>query len=441
MKHPNPSHTRPDAKFIHSKEMYVSLKHVFKYGLILVALLTFLNVYVFQAQAQDSQANDLYSIKRVSVKAQAGERTVPKTRDAALWMGEQRALERVISRLVTPASRDRALQLIRDLKPSQIRALIDNYEVVRESVSAIAYEGEITYHFNPDEIRKFFKRHSLNYIERVSSPVVLVMVMRALDTVWIWEETNLWLSFWEGKKPSSPMVPFILAGSAEDRTYLRRRDLLALRQDRLSAVMSSYKLSSETGRILVVALDFHSSDANPFSSLDVRVVEIDNLGQRQRYAISVPEAETLEARLLLAQSLAILAIEDNWKINLPPLTEERSTAQLEIEIRSFQDWLAIRDRLSDRDKFSNVLFHKLSLRDALVSVTYNGSIEGLVKAVAQQTYSYQRDEDSLAKPEKDELQGKSLKGKSAEDARPDAALKHSQESQQVQKYILKYISR
>jgi hypothetical protein len=132
--------------------------------------------------------------------------TAAAAREAAHAEGHVKAMDKLLARLLP---RDE-ISLIRQLKPAEILAYVQDFSVGNERTSDVRYLAELTFRFRPDPVRELLRASGLKHAETMSKPVVVLPIFGAGDAAVLWGEGNPWWAAWAARPPGGWLVPLIV---------------------------------------------------------------------------------------------------------------------------------------------------------------------------------------------------------------------------------------
>ncbi len=321
--------------------------------------------------APPAQAGDVYAVKNVAVSATASSAT--KARQNAILQGYKKALARLLRRLTLPEdwqrlpkiSGRRARKLALQLEPSRVRT------------SQRQYKAELSIHFDPKRVREILRGAEIPYSEIQARPALLLPLYQTKDSIFLWEESNLWRSAFAAQDLDNIPVPFLLpVGDVSDiravsPESVRRADasiLLPFAENyEARHILIAQAIAQEDSRALRVALLYLRPDGNP--------------GERVSFFLA--DDEGTPDLLARAVQTALRITSDGWKRRALIAHDAPRTRRLQAQYESMEEWQRILTRLKTVPLLENHVVRLIGRRSALIDIRFRGAPETFALALAQ----------------------------------------------------------
>lgn len=321
-------------------------------------------------------AQEVFTVTDVRVDATA--ETAAAARETALAEGQRRALGRLLERLTLRADHAR----LPALEPSQIAALVRNFEVEEEKTSPVRYLARLTVRFKPGAVRGLLRSHGVPFAETLSKPVLVLPVYDMAGALALWDDRNPWRTAWARQPKRDGLVPLVapLADLAD-----------------IADIGAEQAVRGDDARIAAIARRYGAADALvalarlrtvPLTNLPVLEVSVSRFGAVaqeetivETFTAASPEgSEELLARA--AEAVAV-AVEENWKRDNLLRFDREGELTVAVPIEGLEDWLEVKRRL-ERVAFirrSDLVY--LSRGEARARLRFIGEQEQLTLALAQ----------------------------------------------------------
>ncbi len=324
--------------------------------------------------AAQARGNDVYTVAKVEVEAEAGDAV--KAKQIAINDGQQAAFRALMKRL-THASVHPRLPILDD---SMVERMIDGFSVRRESNSSTRYIATLDFSFEPNSVRDILNRFGLPYTEQQAAPLVLLPVMTEAGGVKA-GTANSWYEALEGVDGEHTLAAVKLAAPRPDfspgtiSNPTSREVLETLRQQ--------YRAEN-----LVLALAEVDAQA---TKLRVRLIGQDSVGPVfLERSYPVRDRDTAAAARFAAK-IAVGVLEGRSKsTRLASLAEtggipaNLETVTMSVEFSGLKQWQDMRKRLQKIPGLQGLDVKALNARGASISVEFAGGAERLTQAAQSQ---------------------------------------------------------
>jgi len=326
----------------------------------------------------EAHAQDVFTVSDVEVDETAA--SSDEARTAALAKGENMAWQLLVDRLVLAPDQERVLRVGR----SQITDLVRSFSVEDERVSSERYIANLTYKFNPDEVRRIIRQQNVPFAE-TRGPVLLVLpvtVEGGTATLWSEEAGDGWLEAWQNAPPGHGLIRFrVPFGDLSDLLALDADDALAGNWNLMGPLAERYGADG----VLVAVLDTDGG-------VGVNLTQYtEAIGQQVPLlpspVVGQANADLGPERLAAAVDLVDRSVNESWKEANLLTMESESTIVVDVNFQGMNDWLAVRQLLQDQAIVESVEPMMLSSTRARIEVVFFGDIVRLQTALRQQGYA------------------------------------------------------
>jgi len=340
-----------------------------------VLILAFAVLSAGAGRAQDS--GDLFTVRGVAVDETAA--TAADARQAALAVGQRRAFRRLMARLVPEDQQP----LIPQVDANTLQYYVLDFSVNNERTSAVRYLADLTFRFNPTEVRNLLRGAGVAFAETRSKPVVVLPVYR--DTVTestLWLGNNPWRETWAQRPGDDGLVPMLVPiGDLEDFAAIDAAKALAGDAEALRAIAARY------GSEDVLVTEASQSGDPQSGSAVLRVVT-------RRYNGGVPgitlrdnlvqvTGEPYEGFLQRAAARIDDAVQEAWKQQYLLQYGNQRSILVFVPLEGLDDWLTVRRRLEGVAAIQQAGLTTLSPKEAQLEIIFVGDEQRLTRALAQ----------------------------------------------------------
>jgi hypothetical protein len=327
---------------------------------LVLVLIAFCLVPLAAARAD----SDPYTVADVAVSASASSSGEAQT--IAINSGRQQAWQRLIHRL----TRSLDWAKVPPLDDIGIQRLIRTYRIADERRSTTRYVAKVTYVFNADAVRRFFRGANIAYTDVQARPILVLPMGQA------YAPHSPWAAAWADPKFAQSAPPLVtLTGDAAEGVTL-------------SSLQFSAATWSDVGPY---AERMHAAQAVLAQALPARdhiTVRLRLLGpgvSQNLPDVTVPFAPgTAPAKSFGDTADAVAeSIANAWKSRSAVDFNARAKLTVDVKISSIADWGQVQQRLAAIPAVVDVNIAAMNTGQARVVLTYAGSLDQLHDFLAQ----------------------------------------------------------
>jgi hypothetical protein len=282
------------------------------------------------------QSADPFTVRNVSVDISA--ENVGVARDRALAAGQRQAYDLLLQRLTTSADWSR----LPKLSDAELENAVLDVGIDQEKRSAVRYLATLSVRFKPDAIRRLLRGANIAYAEWRGRPVVVLPLFQSENGPLFSETPNPWRDAWRAGG-SQGVVPLSVPNPEQTEGTVTTAQVAAGGPEVLAAVAQRFNtqdvlLASATPVRLdggKVKLDVVLSGIGPVAA---------PLSGTRSYDGDV--GETLDMVLRRAVEDIAKSANDNWKSGNLLQFDRQAAMPVIVPLSGFDDWLAVRDRLT-----------------------------------------------------------------------------------------------
>lgn len=318
---------------------------------------------------------DLFTSPAVPVDVTA--ESAQAARDQAFAQARTAGLREVLKRLTAESDHGN----LPTVTGADLERMVTSLQIANEKTAPNRYIASISMQFNGDSVRALLRQSGIQYTEARALPVLIVPVLTEGGQPSLWTDPSPWLDAWARQDGSQHLVPAVVPfGDVEDVITLNAEQALAGDADSILALAQRY--GAESALVFHARLDIEPGTRN--ASVDV---SMKSYGP-DRYdpislAFSGSAAEGTEPFLAAIAELLISDISKQWKVATIQRFAVESELTALVPVTGLQDWNDISNRIGRIHLVKQQSLKALTVRDALITVTYGGEAETMQDAFAR----------------------------------------------------------
>lgn len=361
-------------------------------------------------------ADDVFTVAGVKVDAKA--ENAVAAREKAFSTAQTVAFTAIATKLLG----DEEAKNYKIPDTATIAAMIKDFEVTNEQISAVEYIGTYTFRFEGNAVRNRFNVQGLKYSDVASKPLLVLPFYQVGAVTSIWRDGNPWLKAWNHADLKGGLVPInVPLGDALDVADIGDDQAMNMQPDKLQEILTRY--SSKEAIILIAKPTVASSGSVP-SDLSVMIYRTDNGTPELSQTVRVtPDAGSTSADALYDKAVRQVRgiLQKNWKTktmidpvqgqiagtsdipvsdpNYSPYDHQaaspyaspatnpagglNNTITVHVQFTTMQEWVTTRQALQTVQGISDMKVRSVTPREAQVDLTFSGGIERLRTLLAQ----------------------------------------------------------
>ncbi len=336
-------------------------------------LAIFVVTLLFVPAAARAQLADTYTVRDIQVDTR--DQNVNLARDRALMEGQREAYQTLMQRLTAPADWPR----LPKISDAELQDIVIDVGIDQEKRSTVRYLATLSVRFKPDAIRRLLRSANIAYAEWRGRPVVVLPVLQGDSGPVPAEAPNPWRDAWKSSAAQG-VVPFYVPTAEQTDGTVAAAQAATGAPEVLASLGQRFNAQDQ---VIAVAVPQRLEGGN--AKLDVSIVGSGPVGGLLSGSRSyVGEAgETLD--MLFRRAVADIAktANDGWKSgNLLQYDRSASLAVM-VPINGFEDWLALRDRLTRSTPVRSYEVAALSKSEAALVLHYVGDQQQLEAVFVQ----------------------------------------------------------
>ncbi|MDF2097175.1 DUF2066 domain-containing protein [Aquibaculum arenosum] len=332
--------------------------------------------------ALPAAAQDLYTVRGVAVEATASDAT--QAREAALAMGQSRALRRLWERLI-PADR---MGQAPSLSSERILNLIEDFGVSNERSGDDRYSAEMSVRFKPGEVRRILREANVPYAEQRGPRLLVVPLFADSNGTRLWEEPNPWRDAW-ARRTEAGLVPIeVPLGDLNDIAAIDAARAEALDRDALDAIAATY--DAEEVLVSIARLSGNPQSGDAGLSIELRRIGPQRDGGLEMASLRQQDGEPTRRFYDRAVQEVDGRVQGEWKRANVLSFDRQDDLLVRVPINSLRDWVEVRRRLQGSSRVTGHEIRHLSRSEGIVSLAFVGGEEELSRALAARSLRLER---------------------------------------------------
>ncbi|MCC5981227.1 MAG: DUF2066 domain-containing protein [Oceanicaulis sp.] len=320
-------------------------------------------------------AQSVFIVSGIPVDERAD--TTTAAQHAAFRSGQLAAAKVLLERMTLPEDRINAgLVSI----PSEVaQELVVGLQVADERRSANRYIATMTVEFDPRGVRSFLNSQGVAFTDAQAAPILVIPVTQRSDGAGLWG--GAWYEAWRGAQYNHALTPFIGLGSRTEGEGYDERPLGRAVISASAALAGDEMALREIARLYGV---------RQVAVISARESEGTVRASGQVYDLSGEEivSEPVEAMTGLGgySELArriVQTRQEDWKRQVIVRGGEAGELAVTVLYNSIGQWRALQRAITGASLVSNARLDAVSTTGAVMTLTYRGEREQLVRELAQ----------------------------------------------------------
>jgi hypothetical protein len=331
--------------------------------------------------AAAQSGGDVFTVRDVAVDETAA--TAAEARQEALAVGQRRAFRRLMDRLVPEDQQP----LVPTVDVNTLQYYVLDFSVNNERSSAVRYLADLTFRFNPDEVRKLLRQNGVAFSETRGKPVVVLPVYS--DTVTeptLWLEANPWRDVWAQRPGDDGLVPMTVPlGDVGDIATIDAGGVLSGDAEALRTIAANY--GAEDVLVTSATLSGNPDSGSAVLEVVTRRYQDGTATVTQRDKLVQVTGEPLDGFLMRAAERVDNSVQEYWKQQYLLQFGNQRWILVFVPLGGLDDWLTVRRRLKGVAAIQQTNLSTLSRREAQLEISFVGDEQRLTRALAQRDLS------------------------------------------------------
>ena len=309
----------------------------------------------------------MYLVKKIATDVTA--ESAMAARENALVQAQEKAFYILLNRIaLPPAGGDFPV-----LTAEEIINFVKELRIENEKRSKVRYMASVSVLFDEKMIKEFLLKNELSFIASPSKPILILPVYTDENerSLLLFNDRNVWFSFWKSTPPDSPVVPLVVPfGDLEDMTLLSPDALNRPYDIDIKPLLEKYNASEA----FVLKAVYH----NDKKLLDIEVYPFLH-GKTELTEFSFLESVNVPFQKIMQQSAEkiIFQMEEFYRSQNALRFDAPSSFVAVLPLEGLSDWMQMRGRLDKIRAIKQYILQAVKKDKAQIEVFYAGNLKML----------------------------------------------------------------
>ena len=328
--------------------------------------------------------SSVFTIRDIKVDVVAD--SAAQAREKAINQAQKEAFDRLTRRIL----RFEDASILPEPGKSTLRRLIQDFEIRDERLSSVRYKANFIFRFKQDAVREYFDAQGLSYTDVGSKPVLVLPFYQTAEEILLWDDKNLWMEAWSLVEGNQGLVPVAIPiGDLQDVSAIQGDEALGF--DRMALQDLTRRYNAGEAIILIAAqprvrIDEITANDQANSPLSIFIYRTDKPEPEfvTRLTLSPEQEETRLEMFQRGVTKVFRLLQRNWKEQTIVDPDEQNSLRVSVEYVSLDDWVRIKNSLSEVQGLLDIRYLSISPFSATVQLFFRGSEKRLRLALAQE---------------------------------------------------------
>lgn len=265
-----------------------------------------------------------------------------------------------------------------------IAAMIKDFEITDERLSAVQYIGTYTFRFEGSAVRNHFNTGGVRYSDVGSKPVLVLPFYQAEGHTVLWQENNPWLAAWSNERePAGMLVPIAVPlGDIRDVADIGDNEAMTYSPEGLNSMLTRY---GAVEAVIVVAVP-EAGIAGAPEAISIMMYRTDTYVPQLVRTVRVTADAGMDTAALFEKGEKEIrsAIQSDWKTAMAvnPVTENNAIT-VHVQFQTMQQWVETRQAMMRVQGLTDIKVKSVTPREAQVDIYFAGDENRLRQMMAQ----------------------------------------------------------
>lgn len=342
-----------------------------------------LGLFVFYgADPACATTADPFAVRGVKVDVTADNAVT--AREQAFAKAQAQAFQTLATRLLS-GDEQSALQ---PPEGELLAAMVNDFEITEEHLSAVRYVGTYTFRFKQDAVRDYLAGYGMSYTDVTSKPVLILPFYEWDRQTLLWEQENPWRAAWSQSKDVQGLVPTVVPiGDLEDVSAIDAQTMAGYDQQALSAMLDRYKAGQALSALAKPVYRAGATDKGieALESLNISLYQLQDgrMAFLKSFKIKPEAGDTVDGLFDKAIWQVRSALQQSWKEQTKVTAAQTNSLLVRVRFTSMHEWVETQKLLRRVQGVQDVQLRSLKLGEAFIDLKFQGAENRLRLALAQ----------------------------------------------------------
>lgn len=315
------------------------------------------------------------------VKVDVTAESAAQAREQAFTKAQILAFEMLMKRLLS----DDYLNDFEVPEIETISALVLDFEIKSEKLSAVRYVGEYVFRFKKSKINAFLTDLGARHTDVTSLPVLVIPFYREGNILSLWSSQNPWKNAWSSIAGRRGLVPVVVpVGDISDMQSLSPENASVNDWSGISDLLERYD-AQETMITVAHPVYEYAENTEYLSGLEVNIYSIQGYSPVFVKSFKLDKKSDEEDSQIFNRAATDIRnrLQKMWKEMTLADPNQQNNITLRVAYSNIREWVAIKKIIESINAFENVDVVSVTGSFAEIAVSFRGDINRLRIALAQ----------------------------------------------------------
>lgn len=265
---------------------------------------------------------------------------------------------------------------------SVISAMLQDFEITDERLSAVEYIGTYTFRFDGPSVRQFFNMKGVTYSDVASRPVLILPFYQWGARTVLWQGNNPFLDAWARNDVKGGLVPLVVPmGDIRDVGDIADHQALTYRPEGLRSIADRYNAGDS---VILIATPGQSAGTGIPSELSIMIYRTDRARPEYVQTLRVTPDPGGDEKALFDKAVRETrnALQQEWKAQTAVNPAKASSAiEASAQYATMQQWIETRNAIRRVDAIGALKILSVTPREARIELEFAGDLSRLTAAL------------------------------------------------------------
>jgi len=275
----------------------------------------------------------------------------------------------------------------------ELERMVTSLQISDEKTAPDRYIARVSFQFDAESVRQLLRANNIAFTEARALPILIIPVLSEGGEPSIWTDPSPWLEAWARQDGSQQLVPPLVPfGDIEDVITLTPEQALA--GDEASILSLARRYGAESALVVHAILDIDPVNRNAVVDIFSQSFGPDRY-QPIDSAFSGAATEGTEPFLAAIAELLMSDISRQWKATTIRRFAIENQLTAVVPVSGLRDWLDLSAQIDRIHLVREQSLKALSVRDAVIELTYGGEPELLQDAMIRAGLTMEQQPDGF----------------------------------------------